>query len=493
MFAQGQPLQQSKLISPFEQGVSFAALHVRELLLASVPPALIGIVILYFRHFFPLTHQQLFLVAVLSFASATWLLLTTFLLMLRSFQTGGRPVKVAELSWQALIFLPKTFVSYLMLFLLVMGMFLVPWLLPIAPVLFWAPLFCAGELLSRSTVPSEDEDEFDEEPRRLDQPPARPKFFTDRAIWDLGFSRSIAFAMKNKGVTVQVSILLVVSLILPKAAVVFVAGYYYGFAWEVVEQCLSEAMMGLLFGIIAATFLFLLPREAHDEIGFPPEPPTSLRAMVSPLYRRGWLFLSALIAMAVVGAIPVWFAVVSHFHKPPAATVTVEKVEIKAEQVAFSVLLNDPVLAYRWLDPKQFRLVLFPVNDPAASAATPVPTPVPTPAATPAPALPPTALPEGSEAAAPPSPKPDPNQPTVIDPDRVSPLTQDGQPLSEDNFAPYHGPLRLAMTFPLPEKKTIAGMRYALFYISPLDRGEKMGEYAGERFVEGVFDENGGR
>ena len=467
-------LDSAKTVTPFERGVSFAGLHLRELFVSALLPVVIGTCIGCLQRVVVLTHQQFFLLGILSFAMICWLFLSVFLLLLKSFQTAGKRVVVIEISKQALLFLPKVFVSFLTLFLLVTGMMLVPWLLPIAPFLIWAPLFVAGEINAKSQqLPAEDDDDFDDSynVRRANERPTQ--YFSRRPIWDLGFSRSVNFAMRHRGATFQLFILLLASLILPKAAIVLAAGHYYGLAWEIPERVLSSLSAAAFFGAATSTFLFLLPKSAHEEIGFSAEVIPSLMSMVSPLYRRGWGLVFCLAALTISGAWPVWTSIVRQAAKPPEAAVTLEKFEKTKDQLIFTLNLNDPLMSYRWLIPVQLRLGIKPDGIVVAEKEDDG------------------RLESEKSEAEKEEEKKLAMRPALLLPQRVMPYAADGKALDETRFAPHEGPLKLVVYYENPEREMRLGVppmeKFQLYYVSIFAQGDALPDQEswGELLLEG--------
>lgn len=445
-------------LAPVDWGIAFALSHKRLLLSLAVLPIAVKLFAEYLRYSLALPQQQVFLLMVIVAAANAWLIAMVMMACIE--RAHGAKLRAGSITRSALRNLPKVLLSYVLLFSLLAGSLLLLPVLLLVLFFIWAPFYCVGEFYSTPSRKKEP-DEYDlyedekDEPQRLEQ-----KHFTDKSIWELGFSRSLQFTGGNLGVTFQIILLIWFANIIPMAAVDLVSPPHGGFLPLMLKNILCSFSSALVLGAAAAAFLVLQPPEAREEVGAA----RYLRLAAMGVHGRTFrlqgrfVLLGLLIAASVLGSLVAADRLRQSISAPESLLVEVQSARRENTAMRVTIRMNDRVDRFRWLDPQAVYLTFgdrssfaFEADAPEVGSITEQQNAAKTQA-------------ESKKAGGHVAP---------LKPSRYVVIGEDGRELPPRNFSPYYRPLKLVLFYDLPEQLPKEGT-FSLQYINLLGERTKL-------------------
>lgn len=432
------------MFKPFDLGLSFAWTKKRQLFVLSLVPALVEIVSSYIHYQLPLQQQHLFLIVIFSVAADAWLLTTVLFDGVRELR--GEEESLSQLAVSALKNLPKVVLSYIgLIILLFFSVDRYPLLILMA-FFVWAPAFCAGELCVPATEARRktgDEYEEDEEPVPSITEAYQPTYFVQKHFWQLGFLRSLHFAVKNIGVTCQVILLIWLANVLPVALVGSIVPAHVGFAPVVLRVLASSWGHAIAAAASALTFLLLLNREAKMELKLGLASEAIEQKYFPKLRLQGNRLATALVLLGALASTYLVFEQTKRQTEMPAnLTLSLQESRLDEGRLKVTLLLNDPDSAFRWLNPNSFAVapVGVVVKDQLRQMF------------------------EATEPA---------EQEQVSLVATVVPRREDGSIIEEENFVPFYGQLNLMLYFDIP-KEISEQRKFSLYFMNYLGASPRL-------------------
>ncbi len=420
-------------------GFAFAAKMRGWLLIFFLLPAAVDALGVYLYHTYPLEMQHMFLIFVGSLLANAWLLQAVMCVGVSMMRETELPLS-GVLS-RSLLHLPKLFFSYAVVLAAVVLLAAFPLFIVAAFFLLWAPLFCAAEIFApdlplreRSAALEDEEDSEDEVFNREQR-----GLFGAKEVWNLGFLRSAVLVRDYFTITFYMVIVLWAAHVVPSALVVLGAGEDYSFRPLLLQVFFSSLTEAFAVAALVGVFLAIVPRSAKKELSF------SEVSMKMPLSREGNLsgmprhlrgvISSLLLLAAVLSTVLIIEDAVAKQMMPAEVEARVVAVSKDAQQLSVSVIIEDEVRRFRWLEFAAFRVSFARADLP----------------------------PEQAEASHPSSQ----DTKRVLSPDRVYPYRPDGTRIAEEVFAPLDGPLKVELVFALPQEGIQEKGRFTVFYVQP--------------------------
>ncbi len=379
----------------------------------------------------------------------------------------GKMISPIELSLRALINVPKVFLSVMFV---VMAFFVLllyaPPLSVFALFLVWAPAFAAAEVYA--PLPERKiEDEFTGEEegedyivpsRRAGRASAKFAYFTGRSIWDLGVMRSIRFARENLATSLRIVLLVWFARVAPEALSSFIIGLDSGFLAVSFRAIFATLIHTFALGVWAGTFIIFLPMVAKAEIGV-----ESYRDPVE--FIGGRRFLAPILGdrnlpfavFAIFAAIFTWVLFEEGAHQlsvPKDAKIEFVSSEVRGENLALTIRLEDSAREFRWLDPDSFVVLLRGLEEESPAAGKVAVAPVVTSSTNPSASGVKEGAEEGNKTSAGDKVLKGEEGPSILRPKRSRVYLEDGKELDAENFTPAFKPLKITLFFELPEVLT---------------------------------------
>ena len=440
---------------PIDWGIWLCGVNRRNIFAIATVLAVFQVILAQFYYFTALQRQELFLLLVAHSILEAFSLSIVTMTIVSSVREKGIDLKVILID--GMRFLPKVLISYAAVVSVVFLAREAPPFMLMVVFFIWAPLFCICEYYSSNNA-AQGEKQFEDDDSELEaesdlesesifdilaakRAAWQETFFSNKTLFELGFSRSLQFSMGNISVTMQFAVLLWCASVLPKAIVTLVGGTHAGFGAVLLDTLLSSYIDAFMFAVWAGTFIALLPVTAREEI----EVDTSLLAdaeakpfgynirLQSRPQAFGFIvFLAACCTVFFVNRFQ-HSRNMPEFVKPK-----LHSAKFIGEQFMVALDMRDPVYNFRWLDTRSFEIEF----EKAESA-------------------------DKKEDAKP-------EQPSPL---RVVPFDQDGKELPQEFFVPYYGDLRLVMYFKTPDKILEEG-KYTLSYAAGESRKVYSGSYS---------------
>ncbi len=469
MSNQGSSQNPVEILAPIDWGLTFAWSHKRLLLTLAALPIFIELVTAYMVFSTPLPQNQFFLVKVCSEGANAWLI--TVVAMACFERIKGMPIRTVDILRRAFRNLPKVFFSYVLFISLVSISLL---LLPILFfVLFfvWAPYFCVGEFYSRVQDKKKD-DEYEEpyDPEYDEPRPVVQSSFTNKSIWELGFTRSLQFSQKNLSATFQMNVLFWFGMFVPPAVVDLMSTGHTGFFILTVKIVLSSVVGIFILAAAVSAFSLMLSSTAKEEIGITGYPTLGQMGVTRKPFRiqdRYSLF-GILVAMSLIGTFSVLNQLKNEQLMPETAQVEFEKFERTTNTGQVTIRITDTEDNFRWLVPSLIHLELG-QEQAATTALSTSPSMEVSTVAGPSIGGAEHSLNKSSgnrESQVAAKKKDTVSTPSLIAPTRYAVLGSDGVELPRERFAPYYEPLKVVLYYNLPDELPEQG-GFSLKYVIP--------------------------
>jgi hypothetical protein len=227
--------------------------------------------------------------------------------------------------------------------------------------LLWAPAFVAGENFAKP-LPEEPEEEFD--PFEDDLPLSKlyaPRYFSGMGLIDLGIDRSIQFTTRNLGFAIEVLAVLWFIDVIPQALAILLFGKSFSAAAVVFESATSGVLLGVLMLYTGYAFLFLLPREARQELEMKDQLLPVKVAVVKPMLVK--VVMVALLGLSFLATVYLG-ALKGEFSFPGDVGIRLLSQRTEGRSLLLSLELEDNNHRYRWFQANRFGLEVK--NEPAA-------------------------------------------------------------------------------------------------------------------------------
>jgi hypothetical protein len=345
-------------------GLGFAVAHRKVLFTLVLMPIAVKVLLMIWQPQPILKAQQLFLFAVVNLFADSWLL-TAVVMMTLQFAREGKVGTPKEIGLRAVQFLPKVFVSYGLLFMIVASAFLLFPLLVFAVFFIWAPYFCIAE--SFAALPDPDNDDLygsDEDDSSESQRIVR--WFTGKSVFEMGFARSVHLAGAHVSTTMQLVLLMWVVNVVPIAALTLITPTYEGGFTLALKAMVSTVSMVFVLCAAAVVFLSCVPDEALAEIKIDTRWRDKFKLVENARLR--FQNRAPVIVIAVAVAALSTYSLNLDFrasHIPPAElTATASAVAWQHQALRVELTLSDPKGDFRWFSENGIRLVPYVTEGP---------------------------------------------------------------------------------------------------------------------------------
>ena len=346
------PTKKEKSLTPLQLGVFTAGRHVVAILALTLGPSALQISRLWISQNRALVPEELFISSLMLLFADAWLMCACGMF---AFELARReqPI-VGRLIQRSLLLLPKVFLSYAILVVVLAASAVYPLLIAFSIFFFWAPVFVIGELFSKPIQFRDDDEEtyIDEEGEVATR--RKEYLFSGQSIISLGFGRSIGLVIAQMPLTIELLVLFISAKLIPAAVLRLLSGPFPAPLAQSVEVFSSNTLLGLLLVTAGTAFTALLPKQAREEVALG-------RADERVKLHRPWPFGSAII-LFVLSPLTVlcWFYLQSSAVKqsdlPQEVVVTSVDTAREGETLIWRVRLEDTQYQFRWLEPEHFEV-----------------------------------------------------------------------------------------------------------------------------------------
>lgn len=254
---------------------------------------------------------------------------------------------------------PKVFLSYFLLLICTQASFNFFEASPF-PILFllvffiWAPYIVAFEFFAKPMPEDDSQDDFDPFDEMGPELPPQ-KMFMGKAVWRVGFNRSIDFATKNLSLSVALVFAIWIGRVLPEFFSLFLADPLIDFRAIILQKILEWACdMYLHVYIVWVMFSRLEPEEKQElEVELRELPEKVSLTFVPPFGLR-----VPVLAVLVLSATLLWSERKVQFGGiPNAHAISVNEVKVNENEIIFKLKVRDEISKLRWFRPERLRLL----------------------------------------------------------------------------------------------------------------------------------------
>ncbi len=425
------------VLEPIDWGFALAVILWKKLLWILPIPIMLEISIAYYQSNFPISAERIFILGICELALNVFILSAVVLFVFNFIrEKKGNFFLVTK---QALKHLPKVLFSYLIASLVVLiGIFSVQsalsegglmtplFLLISLPLvmlgvfLAWAPLFCVGEIQATDSSPTDLENEtpFEAADRR------KTEQFSNKYIWELGFSRAVNFGIANAKLTYLLILFFAFANFVPAALFDFVLSSEFGFL-VVITKIIASSVVNIFVIVMAAgAFYVVLPKSAKSELKLPEytDPREfSAKNEITKVRFSGRVIPYLFIGMCCIVSFSQLINSAIELQAIP-ETVVVEVEEIVSENgiLTIDATLIDNKKYFRWFVGDNFRVYF------------------------------------GKDAS---------DKDIYVSPLGVTSISNNGEPSGDKHFTPSKKPIRVKISFKIPEEAKEVN-RFTLYYTS---------------------------
>lgn len=329
-------------------GLHFALSHVRQLLLLSIAPILVQLfaVSLQFRE--SISAQQMFLAEIINLLADTWLVAAAVMLSISAVKAESFSTKA--LLTRALQYLPKIFLSYLALAIVVLSIIYMPPLLLFAVFFIWAPYFCVAETFEKKPKKSEEEySEYQEESQAPSS--SQVRWLERKSILDLGFARSVHLVGSNIAITLQIVLFMWFSSVVPRACVNLFTPVHEGVFALSLKVVLLGVITAFVSAVVGVVFIACLPSKARDEISIPSDWEWKLLSEKNVTFRfQGRpVIIAVLMILSGLATYFLYNDLRASLSPPSTISTSIESVSWNEDRLKVQVRIEDRDASFRWL------------------------------------------------------------------------------------------------------------------------------------------------
>ena len=288
-------LEISDTIHPLDWGILFVRSRLKDIFKVSILPLLLYMIVGYLTLQSQMAQsfdlQSIFIYAVMDVLASVWLISILVFFIIKTLSNS--PYTFREISLRSIITLPKVILSYFCVFIIllfsflalqsaivsagIVGLILVIVFIPLLSITFsliWSPLFVAGESFALNKKSKDDDeessffDDLEDEDAFIEKIEQRAKeSFKDKALFELGFSRSAKLAKTNSTMTYWMLLIYAFGSIAPLALAQLLLGNGAYSGGELFSLGVQKIVMIYVYAIFVAVFFAMVGPTARKEVG----------------------------------------------------------------------------------------------------------------------------------------------------------------------------------------------------------------------------------